>query len=299
MKSKILLLPVFSLLAGKLTAQDPSIKDMQNAASKEVKSNDTIGWKKSGSLILNLNQGHLSNWVAGGEQNTLGINGIINYAFNFRHNKFTWDNYFEIALGIQNATSFNKFRKTDDRLDITSKYGRNIAPKWSVAILGNINTQMLPGYAYTDSSETKISNFLTPGKLLLALGLDFKPTDNFSLFISPATARWLLKKDEDFLAAEVFGVPANKKSINEIGAYLSARYNKPLNSWATYTGRLDFFSNYKRNPQNVDVLFNNLLVMKYNKWLGTSISLDILYDDDVLAKTQLKEILGIGLTLKL
>lgn len=299
MTKKIVAVTIAAVITVQAMAQDPSIKDMQTAASKEVKSADSSGWKKGGSFILNLNQGHLSNWVAGGEQNTLGINAIINYAVNYRKKKFTWDNYFDIALGMQNATSFNKFRKTDDRFDFTSKYGREIAKNWYLALLANINTQMLPGYAYTDTNETKISSFFTPGKVLVSLGLNYKPSDNFSIFISPITSRWLFKMDKDFYAVDLFGVPAGKKSYNEIGAYLSARYSKPLNAWATYTGRLDLFSNYKRNPQNVDVLFTNLLVMKYNKWLGTSISVDILYDDDVLAKTQLKEILGIGLTLKL
>jgi hypothetical protein len=129
--------------------------------------------------------------------------------------------------------------------------------------------------------------------------MDYRPNDNFSVFISPATTRWIFKKDPDFYDVNAFGVPALKKSYNEIGAYITAKYSKPITAWATYTGRLDLFTNYKRNPQNVDVLFNNLLVMKFNKWLGTSVSLDVLYDDDVIAKTQLKEILGIGLTLKL
>jgi hypothetical protein len=299
MTKKILALSIMAVIALQAAAQDPSIKDMQTAVSKEVKSNDTIGWKRGGTFILNFNQGHLSNWVAGGEQNTLGINAIINYAINYRSAEHTWDNYFDIGLGMQNATSFNKYRKTDDHFDVTSKYGRKISKNWGVALLANINTQMLPGYAYTDTNETKISNFFTPGKVLLSLGLNYSPTNNFSVFISPITTRWLFKMDKDFYNVDLFGVPAGKKSYNEIGAYISARYNKPLNAWATYTGRLDLFSNYKRNPQNVDVLFTNLLVMKYNKWLGTSISLDILYDDDVLAKTQLKEVLGIGLTLKL
>lgn len=281
-------------------AQDASIKDLQNAASKEVKSLDSAaGWKKGGTFILNLNQGHLSNWVGGGEDNTLGINAILNYAINYKKGKTAWDNYFEIALGMQNATSFNKFRKTDDRFDITSKYGYQLANKWYASVLGNFNTQMLPGYAYSATQATKISNLLTPGKFLLALGFDYKPNDNFSVFISPLASRWLFKADKDFAGVAVFGVPAGKKSYNEIGAYLSARYRKALSSWATYSARLDLLSNYKRNPQNIDVLLNNLLVMKYNSWLGTSISVDLLYDDDILAKTQLKEILGIGLTFKL
>lgn len=39
--------------------------------------------------------------------------------------------------------------------------------------------------------------------------------------------------------------------------------------------------------------------MKFNKWLATNLSVDILYDDDILKKTQLKEILGIGITIAL
>lgn len=299
MNVKLLLVTITVGAHFSLYAQDASIKDMQNAANKEVKGLDSNGWKKGGLFLLNINQGHLSNWVGGGEQNTLGINGVINYGINYKKDKIRWDNYFEVALGVQNATSFNKFRKTDDRFDITSKYGYQIANKWYASALANFNTQMLPGYAYSAASETKISNLLSPGKVLVSLGLEYRPSDNFSVFVSPATTRWLLKMDKDFLNVSAFGVPAGSKSYNEIGAYLSARYKRDLTKFAAYSGRLDLFSNYKRNPQNVDVLFNNLLILKYNSWLATSISVDILYDHDIVAKTQLKEILGIGLSFKL
>ncbi len=202
-------------------------------------------------------------------------------------------------MGFQDASSYNKFRKTDDRIDITSKYGHQVSKKWYAAALVNFNSQSLEGFAYTDTVNTKISNFLAPGKLLLSPGMDYRPNDKFSVFISPATVRWIFKKDLDFYAIDKFGVPAFKKIYTEIGAYLTAKYNQPLAKWATYTGRLDLFSNYRRNPQNIDVYFTNLLSMKFNKWLGTAISVDIVYDDDIIKKIQLKEILGVGITLKL
>jgi hypothetical protein len=282
-----------------LVAQDATVKDLQNASGKEVKSAEKDGWKRGGTLIINLNQGSLSNWAAGGEQNTLGVNGIFNYGINFRKGKNTWDNYFDLALGFQNATSYSKFRKTDDRIDITSKYGYQVSKKWYATALVNFNSQALEGFDYGAIVNSKISNFLAPGKLLLSLGMDYRPSDNFSVFVSPLTTRWIFKRDADFYTQAKFGVPALAKSYNEIGAYVTAKYNKPIAKWATYTTRLDLFSNYKRNPQNVDVYFTNLLAMKFNKWLGTTISLDIVYDDDIIKKTQLKEILGIGLTVKL
>ena len=288
------------LAAGIIYGQDNTVKELQSAGTKEVKSLDSNGWKKGGTFILNLNQGSLSNWAAGGEQNTFGINGILNYAAQYRNGKNTWDNYFELALGFQNATSFNKFRKIDDRVDITSKYGHQIGrSNWSYGILANLNTQLLPGYDYNTPSPTKISGFFTPGKILVSPGFNYAPNDKFSFFISPVTARLLLKTDPDFFAVNKFGVEANKKSYMEVGAFATTRYTTPLSKWATYTGRLDLFSNYKRNPQNVDVLMTNLLTMKFSKALATNISLDVIYDDDIIKRTQLKEIIGVGLTLNL
>lgn len=69
--------------------------------------------------------------------------------------------------------------------------------------------------------------------------------------------------------------------------------------WATYSSRIDLFSNYKRNPQNVDLLMNNLLTLKFSKVLATNVSLDLIYDDDIIQRLQVKEILGVGLTVKL
>ncbi len=63
---------VWVIAAFNLHAQDATVKGLQSSASKEVKSAEKDGWKRSGTLITNLNQGSLSNWAAGGEKNTLG-----------------------------------------------------------------------------------------------------------------------------------------------------------------------------------------------------------------------------------
>ena len=296
---KYFCLVAFNFISIIIAAQDPTIKNIQTSTARETKSIDSNGWKKSGTFILNLNQGALSNWVAGGEQNVFGINGILNYIIHYKNGKNIWDNFFDLALGFQNASSFSRFRKIDDRIDLTSKYGHQLAQKWYAGVLFNFNSQALPGYDYSTTPETKISSFLTPGKVLLSPGFDFKPFDNFSVFISPASVRWILKRDPDFLNKAMFGVDSAKKVNTEFGAFLMAKYNVAITKWAAFTTRLDFFSNYLRNPQNVDVLMNNLLTMKFNNFLATNLSLDLLYDDDVRKRLQLKEILGIGLTLNL
>jgi Protein of unknown function (DUF3078) len=298
MKKIKALLPLLFLIIF-TTAQDGTVKELQKTATRSIKSLDSNGWKKQGTFILNLNQGALSNWVAGGEQSVLGINAIINYSLNFKRGKNTWDNLLDMAIGFQNATSFGNFRKIDDRIDLTSKYGYLINHHWYLAFLANFNSQMLEGFDYSTLPNTKISNFLSPGKIILSPGFDYKTSSRFSLFFSPVTVRWVLKTDPDFYSMAKFGVDSARKGNTEIGAFVTAKFNAAFTKWASFTSRIDLFSNYKRKPQNVDVLMTNLLTMKFTKLLATNISIDLIYDDDVKKRLQLKEILGIGLTLKL
>ena len=92
-------------------AQDRTIKELLIASTRPIQSLDSNGWSLSGTFVLNMNQGALSNWASGGEENVLGVNSIFNYAVHFRHNKHTWDNYADLALGFQNATSLWKVQE--------------------------------------------------------------------------------------------------------------------------------------------------------------------------------------------
>ena len=72
-------------------------------------------------------------------------------------------------------------RKTDDKIDFLSKYGREAFKNFYYAALFNFKTQWSPGYNYPDVN-TKISDFLSPAYILVALGLDYKPNAYFSAF---------------------------------------------------------------------------------------------------------------------
>jgi hypothetical protein len=89
--------------------------------------------------------------------------------------------------------------------------GTSLTTKWYAGILGSFNSQSLAGYDYTNN--TKISEFLTPGKVLVSVGIDFRQTATFSIFFSPITSRWILKKDAYFFSQNKFGVPAYQKNL--------------------------------------------------------------------------------------
>jgi hypothetical protein len=165
---------------------------------------------------------------------------------------------------------------------------------------------MANGYTYPDNVKTFSSAFLSPAYVLLSPGLDFKPNDNFSLFLSPVTARWVIVKDDSLSAKGLYGVTPGSHTRSEFGAFISANYMKQFNKVVAYKGRLDLFSNYKHNPEKIDVFMTNLLAIKVSKVLSFTWNVDIIYDDDVRLfgddgkspAWQVKSLIGLGLMVK-
>ena len=290
-------------------SQDKEVKNLRSESEKNIKKdpNDTIPklWRAGGIFSLNVAQGSLSNWAAGGEDFSLALNSLVSlYAF-YKKGRHSWDNTFDFNLGYVKTSSLGA-RKNDDRIDLLSKYGYGISPKVNLAGLFNFRSQIFKGYTYPEGVPEYSSNFLSPGYLLFGIGLDWKPTKDLSIFVSPATARWVIVRDEFLSSKGLYGVTPGEKSTLEFGAFASINYLKAFGKVFTYKGRLDLFSNYRHNPQNVDLYMTNLLNAKLSKVLSVTWGLDFIYDDDVrlfgankdAAALQVKSVVGIGLLLK-
>lgn len=303
------------LIAGILSAllsfsQDEKIKSLRSESDRKVSKdpNDTIPrtWRTGGLYGLNVSQGTLSNWAAGGEDFSLALSSVLSLYAYYKKDKHSWDNTFDFNIGYVKTTSLGS-RKNDDRFDLLSKYGYSISPKVAIAGIFNLRSQFFKGYTYSDTSRTLSSNFLAPGYLLLGIGVDYKPAKELSIFISPITARWVIVKDTALANKGLYGVTPGKKSSLEFGAFATINYMKEFNKVLTYKGRLDLFSNYRHNPQNVDLYMTNQLSAKISKVLSATWGLDLIYDDDVrlfgknknAPGLQLKSLVGIGLLVKL
>jgi len=307
MKKFILLTSI--LVSVVVNGQDQTVSQLKNESGKTIKKDpkDTTNqvWKKGGLFSLNLSQGSLSNWAAGGDEFSLSLNAILSaYAF-YKKDKNSWDNTLDMNFGFLRTTSLGN-RKNDDRFDIWSKYGYALSPKWNAAALFNFRTQFANGYTYSSTNKTFSSSFLSPAYLILSLGLDYKPNENFSVFISPITTRWVIVKDDTLSAKGFYGVTPGKTTREEFGAFLSAQFIKALSKTVVYKGRLDLFSNYKHNPEKIDVFMTNLFSVKLTKVLAATWNVDIIYDDDVRlfgsdgrsAAWQIKSLVGLGLLMK-
>jgi hypothetical protein len=278
-------------------------------AQSQVK--DTV-WRTGGVFSLNMAQSSFTNWAAGG-QNSLSFNGLINLTASYKKNKSAWDNALILGYGqmfIKGGTP--DLTKTDDRIDFQSKYGIKASEKWYYSALISFKTQMAPGYNYPNT-ENKISDFLAPAYLIFSLGMDYKPKPEFSAFLSPLTSKNTIVNDQVLSDAGAFGVEPGKKFRGEMGAYANLVYKKDeILKNVNFATRLELFSNYLHNPQNVDVSWETFLILKVNKFLSATVNTLLVYDDDVLIKvgegtegepimgkrTQFKEVIGVGFTYK-
>lgn len=284
-----------------------------------------LGWKKGGFINVNMNQVALSNWAAGGES-ALSTSGLTNLFIKYRKN----GNYFEAVLDAGYGlitTSTQKIRKNEDKLEINAKYGHKARGDFFYAAMLNFRSQFAPGYNFPNDT-TIISNFLAPGYLSIALGMDYKPKSGFNIFFSPVSGRITIVNDQKLADAGQFGVEraiydqngklirSGKNTRTEIGTYLRARIQRDLMKNIKLISNLQLFNNYtdpnKSNRKNIDVNWETLLLIKANKWLTTNIFANLIYDQDVEVpvkriinnkevisrgpRTQFKEALGIGLS---
>jgi hypothetical protein len=288
-----------------LHAQDAEIKNLQKESIKAIKKEEVQkeGWTKGGIFTVNLSQGASKNWAAGAEQSSFSINSIVQAFAFYKKNKLSWDNTLNAQYGIVSATSIGT-RKNDDRIDVLSKLGYSLdKSKWSVTLLGNIRTQFTEGFDYSTTPAKRNSDFFAPAFLLISPGINYKPVNGIDIFVSPVTSRWIIVNQ--VALRELYKIPINTNSINEIGAFASIQVKRDIAKNVNYVSRLDLFSNYKRDPQNVDVFWTNVFNMKVNKYISVTYNFDLIYDHDVenvktggLLGTQLKSLLGVGLSAK-
>jgi hypothetical protein len=305
---KILLCGVITFLCSVAEAQDETIKRLKEEANKTIKKEaDTSkkSWRRGGLYNLNLAQGSLTNWAAGGDDFSLSITSYLNLYSFYKEGKKSWDNTLDFSFGYVNTTSLGG-RKNDDRLDLLSKYGYALDSSWNLAALANFRSQLARGYTYPDNNRTFSSAFLSPAYILASIGVDYKPGPNFSFFLSPLTSRWLIVKDDSLSAKGLYGVEPGRHSKAEFGAFASANYIKEISTSIQYRGRLDLFSNYQRNPQNIDLFMTNVFSVKLSRLLSANWNIDFIYDDDVRIfgkngtspALQVKSLIGVGLQVK-
>jgi Protein of unknown function (DUF3078) len=262
---------------------------------------DTSYWKRTAGLGLNLDQGVIINPRVGSGLNRLGAGGLLTWTGNYAQNRAAWDNTFGLTLAAQRlgsgiiaqgATGAGEqipFTKNNDEIRFNTKYGYALKPGGKLYVAANVLflTQLLPTYTgnfLTSLGEDNplISKFLSPAFLTAGIGLDWKPTENFSLFYSPAAYKGNFALDKKIAETRTF-TPNGHQAFNQIGSMLSAKYTQKYlaDDRLMVSHQLNLFSNYLENPENIDVDFQNMFQFQVFKGLSLQMLVNLAYDHDI------------------
>lgn len=287
--------------------------------AQETESADT-SWTTKAVANINVSQVSLNNWAAGG-QSTVAVSGLARFTADYASGRTLWTNSLDLAYGLIRNDG-GPWLKSDDRIELNSAFGYETIDDWYYTVMLNFRTQFAPGYNYPNDSIS-ISNFLAPGYLTIGTGMDYVPSDKFSLLMAPVTGKVTFVMDQELADAGAFGVddafnemgvfmPGTGSNVRfEFGGFVKLRFRTELMENINFTTELDLFSNYLNNPQNIDVNWTTLTAMKVNDWITVSLSTHLIYDHDIDIqvdtdgddlpdrtgpRTQFKEVLAVGLS---
>lgn len=248
-------------------------------------------WEMGGNGNIGLTQTYLNNWKAGGKSAFSFLVVLKGYA-NYSNSKLKWENSGEFRNGwIRQGGKDEMIQKNDDKLELISRLGVSAFKKWYYSSEIDFITQFFNGYNYPDKTKL-ISSHMSPAKTMFKLGLDYKPNKNFSLFLSPITAKNVFVRDTARVNQTKFGVPANSRSFWEPGLNADMRYRRDITSQITYETKYKMFMNYQQPLKKVDISWENTVVAQLTDRINMTFMLHLLYDDNVTFDTGKKDEAG-------
>lgn len=292
----------------------------QEAEAEDKKEEEvTPHWETGGLGTITINQTGLVNWAQGGVSNVSG-GAFLNVFANKKMPTAYWDNSLDLAYGLiyqYPDDEPNSFIKGDDKIDFLSKWGKNTGNEnWFYSANLNFRSQFAPGFASVADQDANnyLSRVMAPSFTTLAIGMDYKPNDKFSAFVSPLTGKFTTVLDDSLSRAGAYGVIGETRDTSgvllteaqktrwELGASARVKFKDEVMKNVTYETQFDVFANYlAKNQYDVkfpegensltnpkfsplaffDVNWTNSVLMKVNKYITVTLFTHLFYDWDV------------------
>lgn len=263
-----------------------SVKKIQKKEKEEF----IKEWTVDGRFTFLFNQASFTNWTAGGENNVAGNIGV-NYDFNFRNKKIKWDNKIIAVYGSSHVSN-QGYRKTDDRFEYNSVLALKTTKRWYFSFFTNLITQFSRGFDYSQDPKKEVSSVFSPAYLGFGPGILWRKNENMRVNIAPATSRFTFVSKP---FSGQYGVLEGKTSTYGLGFNMSAFLKFQLMEELTMENIIALYSNYLRNPQNVDVNYQINFLVSVNKYLSTNLTLHVIADNNASRRVQFREVFGLGL----
>ena len=274
----------------------------RNADTKVLPKSEYSPWSKDGYLKLQFSQTYNSpNWSKGGESNMAGLTTLFleaNYT-NFKNVQF--DNNVEAKIGINtvNSDSLRNLNISTDQLRMVSKLGIRMYNDWFYSLSGEFTTQFLNNYKA--NTMTFNSSFLSPAKLFVGLGVDYKKADKkkkytLSVNLAPMTVKMSYLKDIVNFKPSSYGIEDGRHFGNELGSKVTATLAWTFSEQVQWKSKFYYFTDFSY----IDSEWENTVDLNLNHYFTTTIFLHLKLDDRLKRDPgdhllQMQELLSFGM----
>jgi len=260
-------------------------------------------WSTRGNYKLHFSETYVSpNWSRGGESNMAGLASIYLEA-NYNNLKgVQFDNNVELKIGMNTVPSdtLRNLNVSTDQLRAVSKLGIRMKKDWYYSLSSEFTTQVLNNYKKNTMSLK--SSFLSPARLFVSLGVDYKKSNNkkgynLSVLLSPATYKMNYLYDNVNLNPASYGIESGKHFGSEIGSKVSSTLNWRFSERLNWKSKIYYFTDYTY----VDSEWENTLDIMLNHYFSTQIFVHLKLDDRLQRQTgesllQMQQLLSFGMT---
>lgn len=262
-------------------------------------------WTKKALAQFQFSQNLASdNWYQGGSS-TMSVLGILTAKLNYDDKKnIQWENNGEWRMGFysvfNDSTALRTINTNEDAFKINSKLGIKAGGNWYYSGSVDFSTQFLNNYKAVNSTVLK-STFLTPVRLNIGVGLDYKYKKLLSVMLAPVAYKYIYANDITNLSPTLFGIPEGDHVLSQIGSSFKTQLSYSPVREIQIDSKFSFYTNYEQVEIDWEIVTNFTI----NRFLSTRLSLNPRYDNTVIlpsnekAQLQFKELLSFGLTYKL
>lgn len=260
-------------------------------------------WTHKANAYLQFSQNYVSkNWHQGGNDN-IAILGTVNGKLNYDNKKnIQWENSAEWRAGfnsVEGDTINRPLNTNDDILRLNSKLGIKAGGSFFYSGSFDFSTPLFDTYKGVNSTTLKAA-FMTPIRLNLSAGLDYKYKKLISVMVSPFSYKYIYLNNS-LVDSKLFGIPKGESVLSEVGSSFKVQGSYSPTKEITLDSRLNFYTNYTKVELDWEIIGN----FQVNRFLSTRIILNPRYDNTVIlegndkADWQFKELLTFGFSYKL
>ncbi len=281
----LLILLSFGILTVSVGQNKALLEHLKKVEKKQKNYNKLQpGWNLNLSSTLTVTQTAYHQWAAGGSNVLVWVAGIDGTAI-LDTTHWNWANESKVLFGRAKQNG-EPARKTDDLIDIESVLTYKKKEYLNPYISLNFRTQMAPGYKYDANGRTKISDFFDPAYLTNGIGVGYSPKKTFRTRIGLAA--------QTTFANNFTNYAKNKKMNVESGVQWVTHAERRFWERLLIRSRLNMFSSFERFEYG-NIFWDTLIQASITKYIIVNLQALVLYDAKVSKKTQIKEVLSIGI----